>query len=114
MNRLLLSLTVLLALSNAAGTVLGAMYDILDLGTLGGTRSEAYGINASGQVVGWSLVPGVSPGGHAFRTAANQPINPATDDLGGGNTSAAGINDSGQVVGIVTVHAPASNDGADW
>ena len=39
---------------------------------------------------------------HAFRTAANSAINPATDDLGtlGGSSShALGINSSGQVVG---------------
>ena len=39
---------------------------------------------------------------HAFRTAANSAINPATDDLGtlGGSYSAAyAINSSGQVVG---------------
>src|SRR5947209_7083791 len=37
-----------------------------------------------------------------LRTAANRPINPATDDLrtlGGDSSSASGINDSGQVVG---------------
>lgn len=84
------------------------------LGTLGGSGtcgsapcySVATGINASGQVVGYSTT---STGEvHGFRTAANQPINPATDDLGslGGSpdshnilTEASGINDSGQVVG---------------
>ena len=123
-----------------------------DLGTLGGTSSRAYGINDSGQVVGWAYtvagdghafrtaptcpsIPrpttsarsaeqgaalwhqrqragrGVGqyyqrrsrrPCRHAFRTAPNQPINSATDDLGtlGGLVSVAfGINDSGQVVG---------------
>jgi probable HAF family extracellular repeat protein len=47
---------------------------------------------------------------HAFRAAANSPINPATDDLGtlGGRESfALGINDSGQVVGYA--FTPSSN-----
>jgi probable HAF family extracellular repeat protein len=79
------------------------------LGTFGGPgifglpESFAYGINASGQVVGWSYT---ADGMHAFRTAANSPINPATDDLGtfGGLQSVAyGINASGQVVGCSTI-----------
>src|SRR5206468_2534360 len=72
-----------------------ATYAVTDLGTLGGDTSIAYAINSIGQVVGVSQ-------NHAFRTAANSPINPATDDLGtlGGPASiASGINSSGQVVG---------------
>jgi probable HAF family extracellular repeat protein len=75
--------------------------------TLGGTNSSVFcgfalAINASGQVVGESLVRG-NTAAHAFRTAANSAINPATDDLGTlGATRASfasGINASGQVVG---------------
>jgi probable HAF family extracellular repeat protein len=54
------------------------------------------GINNLGQVVGVR-------GNRAYRTAANKPINMATDDLGtlGGRDSVANaINDSGQVVGF--------------
>jgi len=89
------------AFRTAPNQVINALTD--DLGTLpGGTYTKAYGINNLGQVVGRS---GLSPGdmdGHAFRTAPNQAINPATDDLGtlGGSFSAAyAINDAGQVVG---------------
>lgn len=73
-----------------------------ELGTLNAlpaysAASYAYAVNASGQAVGWA------ERGHshyAYRTAANQAINPQTDDLGTGEGSAAfGINDSGQVVG---------------
>jgi probable HAF family extracellular repeat protein len=59
------------------------------------------GINDSGQVVGYSYISGDSAF-HAFRTAPNQAINPATDDLGtlgGTNSAAQGINNVGQVVG---------------
>ncbi|MEX2093760.1 MAG: PEP-CTERM sorting domain-containing protein, partial [Pirellulales bacterium] len=48
---------------------------------------------------------------HAFRTAPNQPYNPATDDLGTLDvgifdwSEAHGITDSGQVVGVSGGHA---------
>jgi probable HAF family extracellular repeat protein len=69
-------------------------YSIFDLGTLGGESSYAYGINASGQVVGYSLPPGLS-GWHAFATPPMQDLG----TLGGDGSFAWGINDSGQVVG---------------
>ncbi len=83
--------------------------DTDELGTLGGTSgyggmsSYATAINKSGRVVGYSTTD--SGETHAFRTARNQPINPATDDLGtlGGTSShATGINRLGQVVGNST------------
>jgi probable HAF family extracellular repeat protein len=63
----------------------------------GGSSSYAYGINASGQVVGWSYTFSDQ---HAFLYT-----NGAMTDLGtlGGTSSAAhGINASGQVVGEAT------------
>lgn len=77
-----------------------------DLGTLGGNFSSASGINALGQVAGDStLIAGDDVPSHAFRTAANRPINPLTDDLGtlGGTWSSARAIDSyGQVIGMST------------
>ncbi len=70
------------------------------LGTLGGTHSEAYGINDSGQVVGYS---GMSGGAvHAFLYTGGGIID--LNDLlpsGSGWTlvEARGISDSGQIVG---------------
>jgi probable HAF family extracellular repeat protein len=72
-----------------------------DLGTFGGTDSQAYSINSSGQVVGSATTPGET-GNHAFRTAANSPIDPATDELGTLGSAfsvASGVNDLGQTVG---------------
>jgi len=85
-----------LGLVFTASTCHAQMYRITDLGSLSGSGNRPSGINNLGQVVGAS-------GGHAFRTAPNSPINPATDDLGtlGGmlNSEASAINASGQVVG---------------
>lgn len=55
-------------------------FTILDLGVLsGGTFSEAYGINNAGRVVGRAR--DTSGNSHAFITAPNSAINPATDLL---------------------------------
>lgn len=98
--RISLALTAisLVGLATSLPAAAAKMYSITDLGTLGGNYSRATGINDLGQVVGVS-------GGHAFRTAPNSPIDPATDDLGSLSNSdiygcqASGINNLGQVVG---------------
>ena len=101
----------------AASTCFAQMYTITDLGVIPvdksvdffGDNSQATGINETGQVVGASMVKFHLF--HAWRTAANRPINPATDDLGTRVTDmyseAAAINNSGRVnytgrVGTVT------------
>jgi probable HAF family extracellular repeat protein len=75
-------------------------YNVTDLGTLpGGTYSDAYGINASGQVVGFSdttILTDYSPQ-HAFLYSGSTMTDLGT--LGGTYSEASGINASGQVVG---------------
>jgi probable HAF family extracellular repeat protein len=74
-------------------------YAITDLGTLGGTDSSAYGINASSQVVGGSY----TATSLSYHTSLyDGTATPAMQDLGtlGGSYSFAyGINASGQVAG---------------
>jgi MYXO-CTERM domain-containing protein len=68
---------------------------LLDLGTLGGSSSSAYGINASGQTAGASM----DAGGrfHAFVSNGGNLQDLGT--LGGGNSYGMALNDAGQVVG---------------
>jgi probable HAF family extracellular repeat protein len=77
-----------------------------DLGGLFGFPfCSAFGINDSGQAVGFCTI-GMAHQNQGFRTAPNRAINSATDDLGtlqrccfGTFTVAVGINSSGQVAG---------------
>lgn len=77
---------------------------MIDLGTLGGDESWAYGLNNQGEVVGWAELPsGVY---HAFlwrdadgngTTGSDEMLDLGT--LGGLFSSAYGINDDGYIVG---------------
>jgi len=91
---------------NDGGSVVGSasahavLYDgsgTHDLGTLGGTRSEADAINGDGIIVGYSDVnpSGTSP--HAFRYVSNSMQDLGT--LGGKVSEALAIDSAGQITG---------------
>jgi probable HAF family extracellular repeat protein len=73
------------------------MYDgsLHDLGTLGGTYSQATAINGAGVIVGWADVSGNQPRATVWN--GSTPTNLGT--LGGDSSWAYGINASGVVVG---------------
>ena len=70
-------------------------YEVIDLGTLGGNESQAWGINEQGEVVGSSETGDGSV--HAFRYSKGTMRDLGT--LGGRTSIARGINNRGQVVG---------------
>ncbi len=76
-------------------TPVGQNYEVIDLGTLGGNNSSAAGINASGQVVGYSTT--ASGTQHAFLYSRGVMQDLGT--LGGDSSYAYGISASGQVAG---------------
>ena len=89
--------TIADSLSHAFVRSPGATGTMRDLGGLpGGGRSEAFGVNSTGQVVGYATTKNGAR--HAVLWDANGEIR----DLGtldGGHSAALGINDAGQVVG---------------
>lgn len=75
-------------------------YSLTDLGTLGGTYSFAYGINNSGQVVGYSAAPvGKYFYDHAFLYSGGAMVDLGLLRTPFGTATGYAINDAGVVVG---------------
>ncbi len=89
------------ALAFLAAPLHAQSYTAIDLGTLGGTTSRAYGINASGQIVGYAYTSGNSAQ-HATLFSGTGSGNTDLGTLGGTDSGAYGINASGQIVGWAT------------
>jgi probable HAF family extracellular repeat protein len=76
-------------------------YYVKDLGTLGGNSSQAYALNNSGQVVGFSFTSN-NASSHAVLYSGTGSNNIDLGNLGGNvnfTSEARNINDSGQIVG---------------
>jgi probable HAF family extracellular repeat protein len=100
---LLVALVTGIGIRDAAAAI-SVAYSVTDLGSLGGTESRGYGINASGQVAGFANITG-DRFQHAFLWTPTTPngVSGTMQDLGtlGGNASNGyGINSNGQVTGI--------------
>jgi probable HAF family extracellular repeat protein len=80
-------------------------YTVTDLGTLGGSVSGAQGINAAGQITGYSFIAGGGVVSHAFLYSAGHMADLGT--LGGNVGEGNGINSSGQIAGYATNAKPA-------
>lgn len=80
---------------------------VQDLGTLGGTASQAIDINASGMVIGKSQIAGDAET-HFFRWSTETGMQDLNTLLGA-ITSVVAINDAGQIIGTYTAPGGASH-----
>ncbi len=88
-------------------------FTVTDLGSFGGSKSTAFGINELGHVVGKADMPNSNQ--HAFYW--NPLANPQLKDLGtlGGNqASAFGINESGVIAGFAQKPDPTQQEPTLW
>ncbi len=105
MNKFFVLCVVVFAFSLSASAEI--KYTITDLGTLGGSSSQAFGINSSGQVVGWAWNQGNSDQ-YAFLYSNGVMQNLGDLSAQGqrpGSFAYGGINDNGQITGIGDLHA---------
>ena len=97
--------TLTLLIISVASSALTQTYTVTDLGTLGsnsrGSYSEAYCINASGQISGQSSSSSRRVTDPAF--LYSDGVMTALGTLGGEYASAHGINTSGQIAGYSTL-----------
>ena len=87
-------------------------YSVVEIGSFGGTYTQAYGINDNGDIVGASQVPGSTGGPHAFlyHHASGSMVDLGT--LDGSASEAFSINDSGTIIG--EVYESRSNPSSPW
>lgn len=117
MNILQNTIRAMLAAPLALGLPVTALqaapqYFIHDLGTLGGTYSNAAGINEAGQVAGFSNLAGNAPL-QAFLWQNGAALT-SLPTLGGTQGIAAGINNSGVIVGNSTTSSDLATRGFAW
>ena len=93
------SVGILILLVSLASPAVSQTYQVIDLGTLGGTCSEGKGINERGQVTGSACTAGDATS-HAFISGPNGAPLADLGALGGTGSVGSGINASGQVTGF--------------
>ena len=85
-------------------------YTFTDLGTLGGTRSQATSVNALGQVVGMSTLPNGQMRGFLWQAGTMSDLGA----LGGSSSVALSINDAGQIAGYSAISGDREVHAVRW
>lgn len=76
----------------------GPIYDVTDLGTLGGSNAQAFSLNSSGQIVGAATTPFGDT--HAFTSlSTGSGMTDLTSGTNATSGTAQGVNASGQIAG---------------